>query len=315
MTAERAAEPGRPRGARKFALLSFGDAVLDVVVALERLTVPDDDVPADITVCAGGQAANVAAWAVALGASGAVVSRVGADPAGRLVRELLSSQGVELLTPEDVGRTGAVTSLVTPDGRRTMASDRAATERFDPAELDARWFARRSWLHVSGYALLGEGSWQAALRAAELARRAGAGISVDLSSATAVGRVGPGRLASLVEQVEPDVVFANAAEHAAAGEVRAGTVVVKHGASGCAVHRAGAVREHRAVETSVVDTTGAGDAFAAGYLLGGVELALEAARRCVARRGAMPPAGTTSVADPAADAPAAPRPPERPPAS
>nr|MDA8292111.1 PfkB family carbohydrate kinase [Actinomycetota bacterium] len=122
--------PGRSVGPQGVRLCAFGDAVLDVLVTLDRLTVADDDVPAEVVLCAGGQAANVAAWAVALGASGAVVSRVGSDPAGRLVRDLLAAQGVELLAPGDVGRTGAVTAIVTPDGRRTMASDRRATPTF-----------------------------------------------------------------------------------------------------------------------------------------------------------------------------------------
>ncbi len=281
--------PGRSVGPQGVRLCAFGDAVLDVLVTLDRLTVADDDVPAEVVLCAGGQAANVAAWAVALGASGAVVSRVGSDPAGRLVRDLLAAQGVELLAPGDVGRTGAVTAIVTPDGRRTMASDRRATATFRASDLERRWFERRRWLHVSGYALFGPGSRDAALAASRMARDAGADVSVDLSSATAVEGVGRGTLRSLLSEVAPAVVFANAAEHEAAGPLEVPSVVVKHGALGCAVHGDGGVREHPAPPADVLDTTGAGDAFAAGYLVGGVGLALESARRCVSSRGAMPP--------------------------
>jgi len=274
-------------------LCAFGDAVLDVVVALERATVVDDDVPARITLSAGGQAANVAAWAVALGVPAAVVSRVGADASGRLLRDLLVLQGVELLAPGDGARTGAVTSIVTPDGRRTMASDRGATESFPVGDLDPGWFRGRDWLHVSGYALFGAGSSDAALRAAVLARSAGARVSVDLSSVTVVELAGRAEIRRLVAAAAASVVFANAAEHAAAGPLDVATLVVKHGPAGCEVHEAGAVRAHPAPEAVVLDTTGAGDAFAAGWLVGGPPLALAAARSCVGLRGAMPPPGRT----------------------
>jgi ribokinase len=86
-----------------------------------------------------------------------------------------------------------------------------------------------------------------------------------------------------VRDLRPEVVFANEAEADLLGPLD-GTTVVVHGGSGCRVGD----ESFAALPVDVVDTTGAGDAFAAGYLLGGPQLGLEAAARCVARMGAMP---------------------------
>jgi sugar/nucleoside kinase (ribokinase family) len=88
----------------------------------------------------------------------------------------------------------------------------------------------------------------------------------------------------------PDVVFTNEREREAAGAdvAPAATWVVKRGPAGADVERNGERREFAALPAEVLDTTGAGDAFAAGYLVGGVELALATAARCVSQLGAMP---------------------------
>ena len=92
-----------------------------------------------------------------------------------------------------------------------------------------------------------------------------------------------------VAALAPDVVFANEAEAAAFGEPLGAVWVIKRGALGCTVEQAGQVVEHAAVAVErVVDTTGAGDAFAAGFLVGDVERAQAAAARCITLTGALP---------------------------
>ncbi len=97
---------------------------------------------------------------------------------------------------------------------------------------------------------------------------------------------GAARFRALLEELQPAVVFANEDEERLLGGPMGGTTwVLKRGAAGVAVD--GAPHAAHAAE-AVVDTTGAGDALAAGFLLGGVELGLEAAARCVARLGSLP---------------------------
>ncbi|MDA8076171.1 MAG: carbohydrate kinase family protein [Actinomycetota bacterium] len=283
VVADRLSGPGR--------LCTYGDAVMDVVVQLSRLPVADDDVPGEITLSAGGQAANVAAWHVALGGQARLATRLGDDRTGALVGMMLADAGVEVVGPRG-GRTGIVTSMVTPDGKRSMVSDRGASADLAPFEVEDTWFDECAWLHLSGYALFGERSAPAAIAAGARARRAGAGVSVDLSSAVLVATAGRARVRQAVERCGATLVFANAAEHEAAGPLRVPRTVVKCGADGYVVTDAGGGHSWGALPPAVVrDTTGAGDAFAAGWLLGGPSLALDAARICVATTGAMPPAG------------------------
>jgi sugar/nucleoside kinase (ribokinase family) len=258
-------------------LCALGDLLLDVVVRLDAPIEADTDAYGRTRVGAGGQAANVAAWAAELGSPARVIARRAGDPAGRLVAEELARRGVEVAGPVAEGRTGTVVSIATPDGRRAMLSDRGVGAGL--AEIEPGWLEGCRHVHVSGYALPG-------LSAAALALLRGA--SVDLASTAAIEAAGGGRFRVQLAELRPSVVFANEAEAELVGALEAETVVVKRAERGCSVRHGGAVRDYAAVETEVVDATGAGDAFAAGFLLGGPELALSAAARCVATLGAMP---------------------------
>ncbi len=257
-------------------LTALGDLLLDVVVRLERPPAPGDDSPAETRATAGGQAANVAVWAAALGASARVVCKRGDDPAAELLARSLAGRGVEVAGPVE-GRTGIVVSLAAA-GDRTMMSDRGSAPELAAQELVPAWFDC-DVLHVSGYALALEPIASAAAAAAKEARRAGALVSLDLSAASLVDDAFRGRAAALA----PDVVFATEAERDALGPLDA-RWVVKRGAGGLTADG----RDWPALATDVVDTTGAGDALAAGFLLGGPQLGLEAAARCCARIGAQP---------------------------
>jgi sugar/nucleoside kinase (ribokinase family) len=257
-------------------LATIGDLLLDVIVRLEHPLVPGDDQVATTRTGAGGQAANVAAWACALGADARFVGKRGADAAGALVTRELAERGVDVAGPTE-GRTGVVVSFAS-GGDRTMASDRGAAVDLAPQELDADWFDV-DVLHVSGYSLLRAPLADAAARAAQLARERGAEVAADVSTWTLVDDAFRERLRAL----QPDVVFATEPERQAVGDLDA-RWVIKRGAGGLSVDG----RDFAAVATTVVDTTGAGDALAAGFLVGGPELGLEAAARCCAQLGAMP---------------------------
>jgi sugar/nucleoside kinase (ribokinase family) len=159
-----------------------------------------------------------------------------------------------------------------------MASDRGSATELEPAELEPGWFDT-DVLHLSGYALLREPTASAAEHAVELARGAGARISLDLSAWSLVDE--PFR--ERARRIAPDVVLATERERDTFGPLDS-EWVVKRGAAGV---RVGGVN-HPALPTKIVDATGAGDAFAAGFLVGGVALGLEAAAHCCAKLGAMP---------------------------
>jgi ribokinase len=257
-------------------LVSLGDLILDVVVHLDGPLNEGDDRAATIRVGAGGQGANVAAWAAALGADSRFVGKRGADAAGALASRELAAYGVELSGPID-GRNGVVVSIAVT-GERSMASDRGSAMQLDPSELEPAWF-ECDRLHLSGYALLREPAAAAALRAAQLARGFGALVSVDLSSWSLIDKAFVAR----IRGAAPDIVFATERERQVFGGLDA-SWVVKRGALGVNVDGV----DYPALPTEVADPTGAGDALAAGFLVGGIELGLEAAARCCAKLGAMP---------------------------
>ena len=174
-------------------VVTLGDLLLDVVVRLEAPPAPDDDVPAAISLVPGGQAANVAAWVRWLGGDARLVARRADDAAGRVVAAELERLGVELAGPVIGGeRSGTVVALVAP-GRDAHAGERSRRRR---RARPGRCRREHGWqgadvLHVAGYTLLRAAGAEAALRLAQAARRYGARVTVDLSTAHGIAELGP----------------------------------------------------------------------------------------------------------------------------
>jgi ribokinase len=265
-------------------LCTLGDLLLDVVVRTTGNSGPDAEGSAETRVGAGGQAANVAAWAASLGAESRFVGKRGSDAAAELAAREVEARGVELFGPVEDGRNGVVVSLVTADGSRTMLTDRGVAPFLRAEELDVRWFAGCDWLHLSGYSMLRRPIEEAAAKAAGAVQAQGGKISIDLASASGIAEYGAEKLLKRLDLIAPDLVFANEGELEAIGGDVPGRLVLKRGADGFTVDGS----DHAALDAEVVDTTGAGDALAAGFLVGGPELGAEAAARCVAQLGAMP---------------------------
>jgi ribokinase len=262
-------------------ICTLGDLLLDVVVRLDAPITEDTDTYGRTRVGPGGQAANVAAWVAALGGNARFIGKRARDTAGALLAEELTRRGVELAGPVAESGTGTVVSVATPDGKRTMLTDRGVAPELTPEELDPAWLDGGTWLHVPGYSLVTSPIREAALAAAAHAP----GVSVDFSSTAAIQAAGVDAFRETVEALGPDVVFATEDEAALIGEIETKTVVVKKGAAGVLVGE----RAYEARAAEVVDTTGAGDAFAAGFLVDGLEAGLDAAAQCVATMGAFPP--------------------------
>ena len=178
-----------------------------------------------------------------------------------------------------------------------MASDAGDTTwltRLDASELPAAM----DWLHVSGYALLRCPTPWVLTSFVAAARGRGARVALDLASASMIESYGPGRFRELCESLEPAVVLGNDAEWGALsrgpGRVArfhpgGGTLLVlKHGSRGASFVIDGVPDDRAPMAGPFVDATGAGDALAAGLLVGGVDLAMATAARCVGMVGAQP---------------------------
>jgi sugar/nucleoside kinase (ribokinase family) len=281
-------------------IATLGDVLLDVIVLLAEPLAGGGDVRASNRAGAGGQAANVAAWAAELGAQARCIAKRGDDPAGELVARELAALGVELAGPVATGPTGVVVSIVDA-GDRSLASDRGIAPSFEPDELEPAWL-ECDVLHLSGYALLREPIAATALAAAGLAREQGARVSVDVAAWTEIRSYGPVQFRELLDTLAPDILFATEAEWELLGGayLTAPLGVLKRGARGCTVFTEDAKLDFAALDAEVVDPTGAGDALAAGFLVGleappasgsleeAARRGLDAAARCVSKVGSLP---------------------------
>lgn len=239
----------------------IGDCLLDISVRPSGPMRTGADAPAAIRLSPGGQGANVAVWLARRGVSVRLIAPMADEAAGRLLREALDAEGVELAALP-AARTGSVVALLDADGERTMLSDRV---RFPPAKF-VTLLADVSWIHVSGYALRdAAGPSMAAVLAARPS---------DVRMSIGGGSVPRGHEAAafvrLVHAADPDLLVFNSDEASALGAMPAGVLtIVTDGeagstASGPGVRSLPVPAARR--ETPVVDTTGAGDAYAASLI-------------------------------------------------
>jgi sugar/nucleoside kinase (ribokinase family) len=247
--------------------VAVGDVFVDVICG--RAPRPGRRVHADVSLRPGGSAVNAALSAASLGAEAAVVGRVGSDHAAELVTAALAAAGVDaiLARDPDLG-TGVAVALLGDEGPGVVA-DRGANARFCPADVPDRLDG--SVLLVSGFALLQEGSGAAAQAALE--RFTGDWAGIDLASpalARDADLAATARLAS--------VVFATAAEARAATGLEPVDAVrelarsfslacVKLGAEGALAAQTDLVERRAAPPVAGPPSFGAGDAFAAAFLV------------------------------------------------
>ncbi len=251
----------------------------DVVATLSEPLAYGSDSPAPVRLLDGGSAANTAAWLASTGNHVTLIGRVGADAAGELARTTLERGGVRTrLTVDPDLPTGTCIVLVSPDGERTMIPDAGANAALSRSDVPLSLFDATTHLHVVGYALLNEGSRDAARHAIRSAHANGTTVSIDPSSAGPLEGRGPEAFLSWVAGA--DLLLANAdeartltgltdaTEAARALTTAFAEVVVTLGAGGAL--RVGRDQKDpvhvAAAPVEVVDSTGAGDAFTAGYL-------------------------------------------------
>ncbi len=250
-------------------LATLGDLVDDVIVRLGGPVRLASDTPSIISHRRGGSAANVAEVAASLGAPIRFLGQVGHDRVGEGLVAELSAVGVDVSCVMRGGSTGTIVVLVDEHGERTMLTDRRACLDLGPA--DPAWLDGVDDLHVPFYSFAAGTLGDTARTMVGWAGERGVRVSIDVSSVAAIEAFGIEATRTLLLELGPAVVFANADEAATLGLDHAlgrAVTVVKRGPEPAVVYCPGVepVEVPAVAIDRVPDSTGAGDAFAAGFL-------------------------------------------------
>lgn len=280
-------------------LCAVGDLIEDVVVRLHDGVHRDTDTPSTIVRRRGGSAANVAYFAAKLTGTSRFVGCVGSDPLGDSLIAQLVRHGVEVCG-ERHGRTGSIVVIASPDGDRTMLTDRGSATELN--EWNQSWLDDVDVLHLPLYSFSHEPLAESSHAAVRLAKERRVRVSVDLSSVTLINQLGADAVKGILQRVSPEVLLCTREEIDAVGttawrELGTRLLIVKDGVRPIRVSGDGIDELLFPIEAvkDVVDGTGAGDAFAAAFLVSmtsgqpvgdSVAAGCELAGRVVRRAGA-----------------------------
>ena len=287
-------------------LLVIGDIAWDIFIRPEGDLVRGSDVLGTVDVMPGGAAANVAVWARRLGADVTLVGKLGDDTLGTLMHAHLRAEGVgDHLITVPGGLSTRVGILVSADGEHSFVIDHTKVLRFEDGDAPPRLLDGADAVFFNGYDIFLAQSTSFLAPLLDDARARGVPIVFDPSSFALIQAFGRDRLMAGVGPL--DLLIANDAEAdmlrgdgpPGALDAYARLAVVKEGAGGASAYGRGASWHAPARPVAVVDTTGAGDAFDAAFMVqwlttGDVDAALRAGNRLgahvAAHLGAQPPA-------------------------
>jgi len=252
-------------------LCTIGDLVEDVVVWLNTELNIGSDTESVIRRTRGGSAANVSMFAALTGTPSRFIGQVGNDRLGSQLCEVLRDSGVDVQVIAD-GRTGSIVVLVQPNGQRSFLTDRGVASHL--THFDATLMNDVSILHVPTYSLTDEPLASTCVQYINAARSMGAIVSIDASSSSVLTQYGTDRYRTVIQTLQPHVFLCNEDEAKVLGlgakmpMAGASLTVIKQGPLPViAVQHDGTTTEVSVIPVAnIVDTTGAGDAFAAGFL-------------------------------------------------
>ncbi|MEY3319527.1 MAG: hypothetical protein RL393_107 [Actinomycetota bacterium] len=288
-------------------VLCIGDAMIDVIVQMKGAINVNSDTLSEISMHGGGAAANTATWLAHLGVTTSFAGRIGSDLSGEFFRSELTSHGVRHENqPLDGAKTGTVVVLVDESGNRTMFPDAGANSGLSLSDLPS--LVGIDGVFLSGYSLFNPQSSDGVVGVIHAIQELGIPIFFDVASIGTMSAFGKERAISLIRgfsglfmnQSEAEYLTGstNQSEQFQSLKHLAPLIVIKRGAKGAVAKCNDAdLISTPAEEAVVIDTTGAGDAFAAGFLaswlaskdLGAaISRAVEVAAQCVATIGARP---------------------------
>ncbi|ALV46242.1 hypothetical protein MB46_12860 [Arthrobacter alpinus] len=254
----------------------IGDLVQDVIVWLEEPLRHGTDTEVEIFHTRGGSAANVASFATRLGPT-RFIGCVGDDPLGDTLVNGLTADGIDVRVQRR-GTTGTIVILIDQDGERTMLPYRGAATLLD--NVPDQWLDGLELLHIPAYTFKGEPVGDSVTKLILRARQKGILVSIDASSTGMLTHYGVDRFLRLMQELQPTFLIGNQSESEFLGlciDGEAGPalhllpdtiVVTKAGADPTVVlgSPTGKLKVTVPPVTGVRDLTGAGDAFAAGFL-------------------------------------------------
>jgi len=258
--------------------IDFGKGLMTLVDEETQQRVLNEIDGAAVNRCAGGSAANTIIGIAQMGGSAAYVGKVANDPIGDFFLRDLRELGVTIEVPSSEGQSGSCVVLITDDAQRTMLTNLAVSATLSEADIDEEEIRKAEWIYVEGYLFAGDTSRAAARKAIDLAVKNGVKVSLTVSDPFLIQMCRDEFLELIAGPV--DLLFCNLeearsltklhdpADCARAIHEHAAAVALTLGADGSIIMEGNRLIPIEGVDVEAIDTTGAGDMYAAGILYG-----------------------------------------------